>query len=246
MGTQIYKNPRNLANTLKLLSYFRMEQSDPDSFYGYLALDGIRLLSSYVSVKDKTVLDIGGGAGYFSAAFKANGAKCFVLEPFWDELFWRGKPPENSMQADGYSIPFRDNSIDITFSSNVLEHVSDPKRFINEMIRVTKPSGIVFFCFTGWYSPWGGHETSPWHYLGGDYAKNLYEKKYRKKVKNCYGESLFKIKITDTMKMTFELENVDILDMRPRYYPKWAKVILKAPVINEVVTWNLAVVLRRR
>jgi SAM-dependent methyltransferase len=237
---------RNLTNTFKLLNSFRNEQTDPDSFYGFLALDGIRLLRRYTVIEDMTVLDIGGGAGYFSAAFKANGAKCFVLEPFVEELYWRGTPPNNSMVADGYNIPFRDRTVDISFSSNVLEHVADPKKFIDEMIRITKQDGIIFFCFTGWYSPWGGHETSPWHYLGGEYAKKLYEKKYQKKVKNAFGESLFKIKIKDVMTMVKDMDQVEILDLRPRYYPSWTKPILKVPLLNEVITWNLAVIMRRK
>ena len=44
----------------------------------------------------------------------------------------------------------------------------DPMGLIEEMIRVTRPGGLVYLSFTNWYSPWGGHEMSPWHYLGRD------------------------------------------------------------------------------
>ena len=45
---------------------------------------------------------------------------------------------------------------------------------IDEMVRVTRPGGTVFVSFTPWWSPWGGHETAPWHYLGGEYARRRY------------------------------------------------------------------------
>ena len=31
---------------------------------------------------------------------------------------------------------------------------------------VSRGRGVVFLSWTTWLSPWGGHETSPWHYLG--------------------------------------------------------------------------------
>ena len=39
------------------------------------------------------------------------------------------------------------------------------------MVRVTKPGGLVFVSYTVWWGPWGGHETAPWHYLGGRFAR---------------------------------------------------------------------------
>jgi SAM-dependent methyltransferase len=239
------KSKRNIATTIRLLKAFRLEQKDPDSFYGFLAQDGLGLLSNYTELQNKTVLDIGGGAGYFSAGFRANGAKCFVLEPFKDELFWRGSPPENSILADGYDIPLRSNSVDISFSSNVLEHVRYPAKFITEMIRITKHGGIIFFCFTSWYSPWGGHETSPWHYFGGDFARKRYENKYCRPVKNKYDNSLFKILVKDVFNLMNNLDGVKILETCPRYYPLWTKPMMKVPILSEVLTWNMAVIMEK-
>ena len=65
-------------------------------------------------------------------------------------------------------------SVDVCYSSNVLEHVPDPERMLEEMVRVVRPGGLVFCSYTLWLSPWGGHETSPWHYLGGHCAARRY------------------------------------------------------------------------
>ena len=37
-------------------------------------------------------------------------------------------------------------------SSNVLEYVRDPAGFIDEMIRVTRPGGLVYLSYTVWLS----------------------------------------------------------------------------------------------
>jgi SAM-dependent methyltransferase len=114
---------------------------------------------------------VGGGAGYFTAAFRAAGADCYLFEPDLDELLSSGPVSDGTVKdgvvlADGYWLPVRDGCADICFSSNVLEHVADPIGLIGEMIRVTRPGGLIYLSFTNWYSPWGGHEMSPWHYLG--------------------------------------------------------------------------------
>jgi 2-polyprenyl-6-hydroxyphenyl methylase/3-demethylubiquinone-9 3-methyltransferase len=45
----------------------------------------------------------------------------------------------------GEAIPFRDNSYDVVFCCDVLEHVSDLPKVISEISRVLKPGGV--FCY---------------------------------------------------------------------------------------------------
>ena len=71
-------------------------------------------------------------------------------------------------------LPVRSAAVDLCYSSNVLEHVPRPWQMGDEMVRVTRPGGFVFLSFTLWYGPWGGHETAPWHYLGGARAARRY------------------------------------------------------------------------
>ena len=44
------------------------------------------------------------------------------------------------------------------------------------MVRVCRPGGLVFYSYTLWYGPWGGHETAPWHYVNGRYAAQRYRR----------------------------------------------------------------------
>ena len=74
----------------------------------------------------------------------------------------------------------RDGAVDVCYSSNVLEHVPEPWAMADEMLRVTRPGGTRRTCrFTNWLSPWGGHETSPWHYSGGARAARRYARRTR-------------------------------------------------------------------
>ncbi|MGJ5620706.1 class I SAM-dependent methyltransferase [Sulfitobacter sp. MF3-043] len=51
-------------------------------------------------------------------------------------------------QADVQSLPYDDQSFDLVMAAHVLEHLSDPRRALKEMIRVLKPGGMVFVCLT--------------------------------------------------------------------------------------------------
>ena len=85
--------------------------------------------------------------------------------------------------------------VDVCFSANVLEHVPDWRAMLAEMVRVTKPGGIIVVSFTNWLSPWGGHETSPWHYLGGDRAARRYQRRHGRPPKNRFGSSLYPVSV---------------------------------------------------
>ena len=69
-----------------------------------------------------------------------------------------------------------------------------------EMVRVTRPGGTVFVSYTVWYGPWGGHETAPWHYLGGALRAAPLRAQARSQPKNKYGESLFSVTVRDGLR----------------------------------------------
>jgi uncharacterized protein YbaR (Trm112 family) len=172
---------------------FLSEQSDPQGFYTLLAGDAVGQIERHVDLAGRTVVDVGGGGAYYTAAFGDRGANGFLVEPDPDKLRRRGKSRRNSVVGDGYRLPIQDASVDVGFSSNVLEHVPDPGEFIDEMVRVTRPGGIVYLSYTLWLSPWAGHETSPWHFLGGPYAARRYARRHGHPPKNWYGTSLFAV-----------------------------------------------------
>jgi SAM-dependent methyltransferase len=236
---------RGLARSVRLFRLFLREQADPDAFYQSLASDAVRQVEDYCELGGRTVVDVGGGAGYFTAAFRARGADCYLFEPDVTELRASGTAPAGAVVADGYWLPVSDGSADVCFSSNVLEHVSDPGSLIDEMVRATRPGGLIYLSFTNWYSPWGGHEMSPWHYLGPAFAAKRYARRHQRQPKHQLGVNLFALHIGPTLRQLRSRPDVELLDALPRYYPRWCRVLLRVPGLREFATWNLLLILRR-
>ncbi|HEV2776093.1 MAG TPA: class I SAM-dependent methyltransferase [Solirubrobacteraceae bacterium] len=92
------------------------------------------------------VLDIGCGAGEFSAALAAAGAqpigvdvaaealrRAAVRMPALDLRLWR----------DGEPLPLDDASVDVVWAGEVIEHVADVAPWLSELRRVLRPRGTL-------------------------------------------------------------------------------------------------------
>src|SRR4051795_7774539 len=128
----------DLRRSRRLFSDFRVEQTDPARFYGALAEDSVGQLSGYLDLRGATMLDVGGGPGYFRDAFTAAGATYWALDADVGELSGLGSIAAGTVVGDGMNLPFRDDSVDLCYSSNVLEHVPRPWDMADEMLRVTR------------------------------------------------------------------------------------------------------------
>lgn len=237
---------KGLKRSAHLFKLFRREPVDPDTFYHYLAADTVRQLRPHLDLAGARVIDIGGGPGYTAEALKAEGAQCTVVEYAYDELLLHERSPDVAVQGDGQALPVATGSVQLAHSSNVLEHVPVPNEMLREMARVLEPDkGIGYMTFTNWLSPWGGHETSPWHYLGGERAVRRYERKHGQPPKNEYGKSLFRLSIAEVLEWFAAQPDLELVWVGPRYLPEWARAVVRVPGVREIVTWNLVVVFKR-
>ena len=236
----------SLRRSVRLLGEFRHEQTDPARFYTAIAEDSVGQLGEYVDLDGSTMLDVGGGPGYFRDAFSRAGATYWALDADVGELSGTGDIAQGTVVGSGLELPFRDDCLDLCYSSNVLEHVPDPWRMAEEMVRVTRPGGVVFISYTVWFGPWGGHETAPWHFLGGAYARRRYRRVHGHEPKNRFGESLYAVTVRDGLGWARDQQRAEVLDLVARYNPWWTQWLLRVPVLREVVTWNLVLVLRKR
>jgi len=243
---EIVRHRATLGRSVRLFRAFLKEQSEPDHFYQVLAEDSVRQIASFTPLNGRITVDVGGGPGYFADAFRAAGARYFGIDPDVGELSARGTPAAGMVRGSGTELPVRTGSVDVCYSSNVLEHVADPVAMLAEMARVTKSGGTVFASFTPWWSPWGGHETAPWHFLGGGYARNRYRRTMGHEPKNRFGESLFALRVGPVLRWAKRDPNVGLIRALPRYHPWWATWIVHVPLLREIASWNLVVVLRKR
>jgi SAM-dependent methyltransferase len=239
-----------VRRAVDLLRHFRHEQDDPDRFYGALAADSVGLVEDLLagagqgSLRDVSVLDVGGGPGYFADGFRRRGARYVAVDPDVGELSARGTPEPGSVRGSGIALPVRTSAVDVCFSSNVGEHVATPWAMAEEMLRVTKPDGLVVLSYMLWWGPHGGHETSPWHYLGGHRAAQRYTRTRGHPPKNVYGQSLFPITAAAGLRWAASTPNGELLAAFPRYLPRVAWWVLRVPGLRELLTWNVVLVLR--
>jgi SAM-dependent methyltransferase len=239
----------DLRRSVELFAAFRHEQDDPDRFYSLLSSDSVEQLASYHDVAGEVVVDVGGGPGYFRADFIRRGATYIVVDPDLDEMSIRGRPGPLCVQGDGLQLPLRTGSVDVCFSSNALEHVPDPERFADEMLRVTRPGGLIYLAYTNWLSPNGGHETKPWHLIiGGRRAAERYARKTGHRPKNDFGRSLFAVSAARMLgwaQRAVDDGRAELITRQPRYHPAGVHRVIDIPGIRELAAWNVLIVLRR-
>jgi demethylmenaquinone methyltransferase/2-methoxy-6-polyprenyl-1,4-benzoquinol methylase len=51
-------------------------------------------------------------------------------------------------QADARRLPYADDTFDVAMTAHLLEHLPDPRVALAEMVRVTRPGGLVVACLT--------------------------------------------------------------------------------------------------
>ncbi|HEY9371647.1 class I SAM-dependent methyltransferase [Streptomyces sp.] len=236
------KDP-SFRRSLALFRAFLREQDDPHAAYELLAHDAADQVERHVRLDGRVVVDVGGGRGYFTREFRRRGAHGYLFEPDLAEL--ASLPSAGTVVADGYLLPLADGAADVCFSSNVLEHVRDPGTFLSEMVRVTRPGGLIYVSFTNWLSPWGGHEWAPWHYLGAERARARYERRTGRAAKHRLGENLFALGVGPTLRHVRGRDDVEIVSARSRYWPVLPEVVPRVPGLREFATWNLLLILRR-
>lgn len=252
--TDVFAQRATLTRSLQLLSEFRYEQPYPARFYRALAADTVAMVGDlWLSTHGappvgRILLDVGSGSGYFAAAFADAGVRYIGVEPDPREMHAAGPALVSKagafVRASGMALPFADDAVDICLSSNVAEHVPQPWQLGNEMLRVTKPGGLVVLSYTIWLGPFGGHEMGLTHYLGGARAATRYVRKHGHRAKNDYGSSLFPVSAADGL--NWAASTGVAVAAFPRYHPRWAWWLTSVPVLREFVVSNLVLVLRPR
>ena len=249
--TDLFARRATLSRSLRLLGRFRHEQPDPARFYRALAEDTAAMVTdlwqgtSGTSSTGRTLLDVGGGPGYFAVAFADAGLHYIGVEPDPTEMHAGPAAADRQttyVRASGMALPFADASVDICLSSNVAEHVPQPWRLGREMLRVTRPGGLAVLSYTVWLGPFGGHEMGLSHYLGGARAAERYTRKHGHRPKNDYGSSLFAVSVSDGLE--WAASTGALVAVFPRYHPRWAWWMTDVPVLREFLVSNLVLVLR--
>jgi 2-polyprenyl-3-methyl-5-hydroxy-6-metoxy-1,4-benzoquinol methylase len=96
------------------------------------------------NISGKKLLDAGCGTGWFSKFSCDRGANVTSMD-LGEKLLSKVALKCNSERVVGsiLEIPFDDNTFDIIISSEVIEHVPDPYKAMQELFRVLKPGGTL-------------------------------------------------------------------------------------------------------
>lgn len=234
--------PTGITRARTLWRLFRNEQTDPEPFYRYLAVETVDALEArHGSLVGARILDLGSGPGWYADELRRRGATVAAIERDPDEI---GEGATGLAIGDAAALPFPDGSADGILCSNMLEHAPDTRGVIDEIARVLRPGGWCYLSWTNWYSPWGGHDMTPYQFLGPELGPKLYEKRHGPPRKNRYGEGLFAVHVGPTLDLVRSDPRLVVDDVEPRYWP-WAKAVASVPGVREVVMWNCVIHMRR-
>ncbi len=114
------------------------------------------------------VLDVGAGVGQYRPLF----AHCeYKAQDFAQEPGTIDKYTRLDYVSDITAIPVEDGSFDVVLCTEVLEHVPEPIKAVQEMARILRPGGRLLLS-----APLGSllHQE-PYHYYGG-YTPHWYRK----------------------------------------------------------------------
>lgn len=142
-------------------------------------MDTIKFYLKYTDVnemfKDRTVLDIGCGAGGKTVFYASQGVRKIVgveiLEKYRKEAEklaekYNIEDKFEFVCADASKTPFEDETFDTIIMNDAMEHVDQPEKVLEECYRILKKNGRLYLNFPPYNHPYGAHLSDaigmPW------------------------------------------------------------------------------------
>lgn len=113
------------------------------------------LLDVLGNIEGKSILEVGIGTGLFAMEFRKLNALVYGIDPSENMLEIARSRGFDVKFGYGESIPFEENTFDITLSMTSLENSKFPQKFIKEMVKVTRPKGKVVVAVLNIFSFYG-------------------------------------------------------------------------------------------
>lgn len=129
--------------------FYLMQSSFNPARVGYFKRKLLAELN--IDPQGRTALDVGCGGGILSEEIARLGFAVTGIDPAGPSLrMAAGHAQAGGLriayeQGSGEAIPFRNDSFDVVFCCDVLEHVRDVAKVVAEISRVLKPGGV--FCY---------------------------------------------------------------------------------------------------
>jgi len=101
------------------------------------------MIRRYIPLEGEKILDVGCGIGTYLQAFKRFTNELYGVEIDEGRARQAKKVTPNILVAPAEKLPFDDAAFDIVFSHEVLEHVKNDRKAVEEAVRVLKPGGYL-------------------------------------------------------------------------------------------------------
>lgn len=217
---------KNSRKSLKDYFLWRVERSYPI----------VKMVNKIKPIRNLKILDLGCGYGALSKALGEYGAQVTAAEVDEESLIVAKKflleKNINVVKIPHEKLPFKDNEFDIVFLFDVIEHVKNPKKTMEESLRILKKNGLLIVQFTPYYSFTGHHlyryTKLPIQFLPNQLAKKIV---YSSKINNTMRthdqiwelySTLNKLRISEFQNMTKDLKKIE------------EKFIIKYPDLFEI------------
>ncbi len=106
----------------------------------------LALIDRYAPLSGKKILDVGCGLGTYVEKFRQFSDQVYGIDIEVDRVTEGSKRLPNLLAAAAEALPFGDNCFDVILLHEVLEHVTDDRRVVQEAYRVLRPGGrMVIF-----------------------------------------------------------------------------------------------------
>ena len=101
------------------------------------------------------ILDVGCGEGTRLQTLLPTDIHGFGLDPSRAAIARAKKqyPVHRFVVGSGEKLPFKNNSFDLVYSAFAIEHCTDPEKFIQEMVRVTRIGGCIVILAPNYGAP---------------------------------------------------------------------------------------------
>ncbi len=229
---------------LKFYRLMKERNKSENHYFAFEKYQGEKVVNFFkknnIAIKNKLLLDLASGRGGYSIEFINAGARVISLDLKIPSLYDK---KSSFVNGDVTCLPFKSSSFDIIFCSSLIEHLSNPDLLLKEIKRALKKDGVCYLSFPPFYSPVGGHQFKPFHYLPEKIAAWL-SRKINKTRSYRYNDEygrLYKLRIYNVKKLILE-NNLRIENISTRFFPF---NLAKIPLLNEFLTWNIEFILKK-
>ena len=103
------------------------------------------------------ILDVGCGAGVLLSVLSQD-ARVYGTDLSIKACEFSKRKGINVLQADAHCLPLKDNSFNVVFALDLIEHIEDELTVLKQIYRVCSEGGICIFTVPAWNCLWGARD----------------------------------------------------------------------------------------